>query len=47
MTHPIYANLAPTTYYTVPIDPGLLPAMAANLAVVTRETRKTAHEEAR
>ena len=47
MTHLLYATLAPTTSYTAPINPGLLSPMAANLAVVTRETRKTAHEEAR
>ena len=47
MTHLLYATLAPTTAYTAPIDPGLLLPMVANLAVVTRETRKTAHEEAR
>ena len=46
-THLIYATLEPTNAYTAPIDPGLLPPMAANLAVITRETRKTAHEEAR
>ena len=47
MNHLLYTTLAPNTSYTAPIDPGLLPPMAANLAVVTRETRKTAHEEAR
>ena len=38
MTHLLYATLAPTNAYTAPIDPGLLPPMTANLAVVTRET---------
>ena len=47
MTHLLYATMAPNNAYTAPIDPGLLPPMAANLAVVTRETQKTAHEEAR
>ena len=41
MTHILYATLAPNTAYNSPIDPGLLPPMASNLAVVTRETRKT------
>ena len=36
MTHLLYATLAPTTAYTAPINPGLLPPMAANLAVVAR-----------
>ena len=44
MTHIFYATLAPNTAYTAPIDPGLLPPMAANSAVVTQETRKTAHK---
>ena len=47
MTHLIFATLAPNTDYTAPIDPGLLPPMTSNLAVVTRKMRKTAHEEAR
>ena len=44
MTHLIYATLAPTNIYTATIEPGLLSLMAAKLAVVTQETRKTAHE---
>ena len=36
MNHIIYATLAPNNAYTAPIDLGLLPPMAANLAVVTR-----------
>ena len=43
MTHLLYATLAPNTAYTAPINPGLLLPMAANLAVITRETRKNAH----
>ena len=44
MSHLLYATLAPTNAYTAPIDPGLLPPMAANLAMVNQETRKTAHK---
>ena len=47
MTHLLYATIVPNTAYTAPIDPGVLPPMASNLAVVTRETQKIAHEEAR
>ena len=46
-THLIYATLEPTNAYTAPIDPGLLPPMAPNLSLVTCETQKNAHEEAR
>ena len=35
-THLLYTTLAPNTAYTAPIEPGLLPPMAANLAVVTQ-----------
>ena len=46
-THLLYATLVPNNAYSAPIEPGILPLMAANLSVVTRETQKTAHEEAR
>ena len=46
-THLLYTTLARNTAYTAPINPGILPPIATNLAVVTRETRKTTHEEAR
>ena len=40
MTNLLYATLAPTNAYTAPIDPVILPPMAAHLAVVTQETQK-------